>query len=73
MEKKLWKGIFMYQCEMERAYVYAHTERQAWLVFCRRLAKKHGVEPRVVMGLFDGSKNNYSIEQEFRPKSEITE
>lgn len=67
--KQLWKGIFSYHCELVREYAYAYTKRQAWLIMCRRLAKKHDVQPSVVMRLFDGSKDNFSIKIEM----EITE
>ena len=42
-------------------YAYAYTKKQAWLVFCRRLADKDDVSPSTVMGLFDGSRPNYEI------------
>ena len=68
--KKLWRGKFVFHCEMERnLYAYAYTKRQAWLTFCRRLAKKHDVGLVTVMGLFDGSRNNFEITEE--PISQI--
>jgi len=64
MNKHLWRGAFNYRQSAIVLYTYAHTERQAWLVFCRRLAKKHDVSARTVMGLFDGTKDNYQITME---------
>ena len=64
MNKHLWRGAFSYSHEAHILYTYAHTERQAWLIFCRRLAKKHDVSVQTVMGLFDGKKDNYQITTE---------
>ena len=62
--KQLFKGLFSYRCELQREYTYAYSKDQARLIMCQRLAKKHDVNPSIVMGLFDGSRNNYSIEIE---------
>ena len=62
--KHLWRGSFNYRQTAKVLYAHAYTKRQAWVVFCRRLAEKDGVDPGVVMGLFDGSQDNYSIEIE---------
>jgi len=64
MIKNLYRGAFSYSHEAHILYTYAHTERQAWLIFCRRLAKKHDVSLQTVMGLFDGEKDNYQITME---------
>jgi hypothetical protein len=56
-----FKGIFSLRCEMQVLYAFAFTKRQAWLIFCRRLAKKYDVHISHVMKMFDGSKDNYSI------------
>ncbi len=67
--KKLWRGFFNYSGAVEKPlYRYAHTKRQAWKIMCDSLAKKHGVHPSHVYGLFDGSRNNYeiTIEIDFR-------
>jgi hypothetical protein len=42
-------------------YAFAYTEKQAWMVFCRRMAQKDGVSLPSVMALFDGSRDNYEI------------
>ncbi len=62
--KQLFKGIFNYSCELERVFAYAYTREQARIVMCRRLAKKHDVHPSLVLGMFDGHKDNFSIEIE---------
>ena len=66
--KSLFRGAFNYRQSSKVMYAYAHTERQAWFVFCQRLAKKDGVSPSMVMGLFDGTRANYeiTIEMEMR-------
>ena len=62
--KTKWRGAFNYRQTAIILYTYAHTERQAWFVFCRRLAKKHSVKLQMVTTLFDGSKDNYEIKME---------
>ena len=65
MKQKIkYRGAFNYRQTAKIEYAYAHTERQAWAVMCRRLAAKDGVDPLVVMRLFDGSRDNYEITQE---------
>ena len=59
--KSLFRGVFNYSREVEILYRYASTERQAWLVMCKALAKKHDVNLSYVMGLFDGHSKNYEI------------
>lgn len=63
--KTLWRGVFNYGRSVERPmYRAAYSRRQAWKLMCDELAKKHGVEPRYVYSLFDGSKQNFEIEPE---------
>jgi hypothetical protein len=67
--KQLWRGVFTFGKIVERPlYRYAYTEKQAWKTMCDYLAKKHGVHPSWVYGMFDGTKKNYeiSIELEFK-------
>jgi len=45
-------------------YAQAYSKRQAWMHFCRRLAKKHDVSIGMVMGKFDGTQDNYEIKEE---------
>jgi len=68
--KNLYRGAFNYRQSAVVLYSYAFTEKQAWLVFCRRLAKKHDVSVRTVMGLFDGRKDNYQITMEVEYRDE---
>jgi len=63
--KHLWRGAFDFRNSAVVLYAYAYTQKQAWLVMCRRIARKHGVPMAAVMGLFDGSKNNYLITKEW--------
>ena len=67
--KQLWRGSFNIKTSPRIEYAQAYTKKQAWLVLCRRIAKKDGVDPTAVMDLFDGTRDNYSIELEM----EITE
>lgn len=62
--KSLWCGVFNYRLEVCIEYAYAYSKRQAWFIMCRRLAERHDVHPSVVMDLFDGSRDNYTIELE---------
>jgi len=62
--KQLWKGVFNYRGEMPIVRRYAYTREQAWLLMCRYLAKRHGVDPAWVMGMFKPGSDNHSIELE---------
>lgn len=62
--KVKYRGAFNYRQSARVMYAFAYTKKQAWMVFCRRLAQKDGVSLPVVMGLFDGSRDNFSIEVE---------
>ncbi len=60
-----YKGTFNYKRTVYLdEYCFAYTERQAWLHFCRRLAKRHNVPLAWVTGEFDGTKDNYNIIKE---------
>lgn len=61
---KLWKGVFIYSHEMAIKYTHASSEKAAKMRMINQLAKDHGVHPSVVYGIFDGSKNNYRVEEE---------
>jgi hypothetical protein len=62
--KSLWRGAFNFHQTAKVMYTYAYSERQAWAVFCQRLAKKDGVHPSAVYRIFDGSRDNYEIKIE---------
>ena len=66
--KSLYRGVFSYHREAEILRLFAHSEAQARVFMCRRLANKHGVSPGVVLNLFDGSKDNFTIEKEIEYK-----
>jgi hypothetical protein len=62
--KKLWRCCFNYSQSPYIFYRQAFTERQAWLLGCQILAKKHQVPLSYVTGLFDGSRDNYTVQIE---------
>lgn len=66
--RKLWKGWFNYGHELHVLYACAYSRRQAWLHFCRRLAKLHDVHVSLVMRKFDGQADNYEIKEEIQQK-----
>ena len=68
--KSLWRGAFNFKQSARVLYAYAFTEKQAWMIFCRRIAEKDIVPVSVVMGTFDGSRDNYSIKIELEVKDE---
>lgn len=68
--KNLYRGSFNLNHEVFAEYAYAYTERQAWAVFCRRIAKKTGVHPRVAMNHFNGEKDNHNITMEMEIKED---
>lgn len=63
-ERKVFKGWFNYGHELHIMYAQAYSKRQAWMHFCRRLAKKHDVSIGMVMNKFDGTQDNYEIKEE---------
>ena len=62
--KDLFCGVFNLNKQVFIEYAYASSERQAWFVICRRLAKKTGVHSSVTMNHFDGNSDNYQIRKE---------
>lgn len=62
--KQHYRGKFVFNRQSYTLYRYAYTERQAWLVMCREIARKQGVSPKMVMDYFNGEKDNYIIEVE---------
>ncbi|MDP2643707.1 MAG: hypothetical protein Q8P24_02090 [Desulfobacterales bacterium] len=69
--KHLWRGVFNFNHYPEVIYRQAYTKKQAWVVMCRALAKRHGVVPQMVMNKFNGDRDNYeiSIEVEWRKEA----
>ena len=62
--KVKWRGKFVFNRESYTEYAYAYTKKQAWLVMCKRIAKKQGVIPSMVTAYFDGTKDNFEIKEE---------
>lgn len=68
--KSLFRGAFNFKQSARVMYAYAFTKKQAWVIFCRRIAERDGVSLSVVMGTFDGSRDNYSIGIEMEVKDD---
>jgi len=62
--KDLFCGIFNFYREVYVVRSQATTERKAWANMCFQLAKKKGISPRQVMQIFDGTRDNFSIQLE---------
>lgn len=73
--KTLFRGVFNFKRELTVVYRAAYTRRQAWLIFCRVIARKQEISIGMVMNMFpynDESVQNYQItvETEFREINE---
>lgn len=66
--KSLFKGVFALNRETYIEYAHAFTPRQAYVVMARRIAKKQGVLPMVVLGYFKEHPNSYEITVELEMK-----
>ena len=66
--KQKWRGLFNYNRMPVIEYAYAFSKEQARVVMCRRLAKKHDVHPATVLSMFNGDRDNFSIEIEMEVK-----
>ncbi len=66
MKRKLvlWRGNFNYVHELVTKYTWAPTWASAKTRMLRRIAAEHGVDYRVVFGMFDGSRDNFTVEME---------
>jgi len=62
--RDLWRGSFNLNHEVFIEYANASSERQAWFVMCRRIAKKTGVHSSVTMRHFDGNSDNFNVRKE---------
>jgi len=62
--KQLWKCRFNGKSEFNVFYRHAYTEKQAWMLCCRAIAKRKNAPLNYVTALYDGSKDNYVIELE---------
>jgi len=63
--KDLYIGTFQFRHStfIERAYAY--SDKQAYMIICRRIAKKQGVEPWVVLKHFSGNSQDCIVKKEF--------
>jgi hypothetical protein len=68
--KSLYRGVFNFHNELEKLYAYAFTKEQAKIVMARRLAKKQGVLPVVVLGWLKDHPVSYEIKLEIEFKEE---
>lgn len=59
--KNLYRGVFNLNTGIERAYAYAHSEPQAKIIMARRIAKKQGVLPVVLMSWMKEHPERYKI------------
>ena len=66
--KRFWRGRFSLNCTEFIMYCYAWSEVQAKEMFIRRIAKEQDVAFRLVRSIFDGSTDNYKIEQTEKEK-----
>lgn len=60
----LWVGSFNYSHELVTKHTWAPTWASAKTRMLRRIADEHGVDYRVVFGMFDGTKDNFTVEME---------
>lgn len=72
MTKKLYRGTFNYAGEVYELYTHTLSPEEAFLNFCSQLSKKLHFMKRTVIYYFNGSKDNYYIE-EANKKSERKE
>ncbi len=63
--KSLFRGIFNLTQEVLIERVYAVSERQAHLLFCKRIAKRRQVSERQIMQIFNGTRDNFNITLEY--------
>ena len=65
--KSLWKGTFNLSQTVMVERIQAYTERQAWFLFCQRIARRRDVPVRNITKIFDGTRPNFeiSLEMEF--------
>jgi len=69
--KQCWRGSFNFHRQIEVLYCYAFSKKQAWAIFCRRLARKHDVPQGDVFNMFNDKVDNYDITKEIEFKEVI--
>ena len=65
--KTLYKGMFQTRKRVFIERAYAYTEKQAWVLFVRRIAKKQGIKYLIVADWFKDPEN-YAITPEIEFK-----
>jgi hypothetical protein len=69
--KQLYIGYFQTRLKLFVERVMAYSERQAWSLVCKRIAKKQGVSERIVYDWFsDKDKYTIKLEVEFKEVEE---
>lgn len=63
MSKRLFKGTFNYSGETYILYTHVSSPALAYYNFVNQLSKKLNVGKSTVMYKFDGSRDNYYIEE----------
>lgn len=63
MIKQLWKGMFQTQRRLFIERCMSSSEKQAFFLICKRIAKKQGVNDSIVFDWFQ-DKDNYKLEVE---------
>lgn len=66
--KSLYKGMVQFRKNLYIEYVRAYTEEQARIVIARRIAKKQGVLPVVVLSWMKEFPDNFDIKIEIEFK-----
>ena len=63
MERKLFKSTFNYAGVNYRLFTHSTSREKAFLNFINQLSKRLKVGKRTLMFTFNGSKDNYLIEE----------
>ena len=63
-QSKNWRGVFNFNHQVVIKYLHAYSKAQAKVFMLRRIATEQDVSYGVVYNIFDGSKDNFTIEEE---------
>ena len=63
-QKHIFFGHFQFKHTAYVEHCYAYTEKQAYVILCRRIAKKQDVDPLLVMEYFLDHPDDYSVKLE---------
>ena len=61
---KNWRGVFNFNHQVIIKYLHAYSKEQAKVFMLRRIASEQNVSYGVVYSMFNGSKDNFAIEEE---------